>query len=221
MVGGVYPTRELSPGTITAVFRSLFSSLAVLLLVVACSVDVPNLDSPGTTIVCFGDSITYGVGGSPGRTYPEILAGHLGTEIINAGVPGETAADGTKRLDEVLAEDPWLVVVELGGNDLLQKRPLAETEEALRFILEGLLEAQVVPVLVEIRGPFGSDMGDLYRNLAKDYGVPLLEDVLPKILLTPRLKADPIHPNGDGYEKLALEVAGLLRPILEAREGLP
>jgi len=204
----------------TTVLRSPFPTLAAVLLLAACSIDVPNLDSPGTTIVCFGDSITYGVGASGGNTYPDFLAHRLGRDVINAGVPGETARDGSLRIEEVLAEDPWLVVVEFGGNDLLQKRPLSETETALRSILDGLLEAQVVPVLVEIRGPFGSDLGGLFQDLAREYQVPLLEDVLPKILLSPRLKADPIHPNRDGYEKLANELADLLQPILEARERL-
>jgi lysophospholipase L1-like esterase len=105
---------------------------------------VPNLDSPGRTIVCLGDSITAGVGAGPGEAYPELLAARLGTEVLNAGEPGDTAAQGLARLDDVLAEDPWMVVVELGGNDILRQVPPEQTERSLRRILDRLLAARVV-----------------------------------------------------------------------------
>lgn len=197
-----------------AFFLLGFSALA------ACGPQAPNLDSPGSTIVCFGDSITYGVGATPEEAYPAQLSSLLGTPAVNAGIPGETSIEGLRRLDEVLAEDPWLVIVEFGGNDLLQHRPIGETEASLRAILEALLEARVLPILVEIHGPFGGEMEDLFGELAADYGIPLLENVLPRILKTPRLKADPIHPNGDGYTVLAEELADLILPLLDAREKL-
>jgi lysophospholipase L1-like esterase len=193
--------------------------LPFFLLFYACGgPEVPHLDSPGHTIVCFGDSITYGIGADEAESYPQRLAQELGVDLINLGVPGDTAADGLARLPEVLAENPWLVVVEFGGNDILQRRPLEETEAALRGILEGLLEARVVPVLVEIRNPLdGKPMRELFARLQEEYGVPMVEDTLPRILTSPGLKADPIHPNAAGYEKLAAAVARELKPILRAR----
>lgn len=88
-------------------------ALPFLVLLAACRPDVPNLGSPGRTIVCLGDSITAGVGAGPGQAYPELLAARFGTEVINAGVSGETAAEGLARVDQVLAEDPWLVIEEV------------------------------------------------------------------------------------------------------------
>jgi lysophospholipase L1-like esterase len=170
------------------------------------------------TIVCFGDSITFGVGAQRGRTYPELLAERLSREVINAGVPGETSAEGLERLDEILDYDPWLVIVELGGNDLLQQKPRKETEDALRAIVQELLEAGTVPVLVEIHGPFGGAMEEIFEDLAEEYRIPLVEDVLPKILKTPSLKADPIHPNSAGYELLAEAVEKKVRPLIRQRE---
>ena len=61
-----------------------------LLLLAGCGPDIPNLDSPGSTIVCLGDSITSGVGAA-GQSYPGLLADKLGVEVINAGVPGDTS----------------------------------------------------------------------------------------------------------------------------------
>ncbi|MCH9648577.1 MAG: arylesterase [Deltaproteobacteria bacterium] len=168
--------------------------------------------------MCLGDSITAGVGAGPGGGYPEQLADLLKVEILNEGVSGDTSSQGLARLENVLDLDPWLVVVELGGNDLLQRRPIEDTERALRAIVEGLLEEQVLPVLVEIHGPLGGAFEELFEDLESDYRIPVLEDVLPRILRSPQLKNDPIHPNERGHALLAKELAGLLEPILEARQ---
>ncbi len=194
------------------------TSFLVAALVLGCGSPPPYLDSPGRLIVCFGDSITYGVGAAESETYPARLAEILDREILNEGIPGETASEGLARIDEILELDPWLVIVELGGNDLLQGRPFEETEAALRGILEELLAARVLPVLVEIHGPLGGAFEDLFKRLAAEYHVPLLEDVLPRILRSPRLKSDRIHPNKQGYQLLAEEMAELLGPILKARK---
>lgn len=193
--------------------------LPLLLAGLACRPHVPNLDSPGRTIVCLGDSITAGVGAGAGESYPERLAAELGVPVVNAGVPGDTAAQGLARLDGVLAHDPWLVVVELGGNDLLRQVPLESTERSLRAIVERILAARAVPLLVEVHGPFGGRYGALFERLAGDYDVPLIADALPDILADPALKSDEVHPNAAGYRKLAGAVADELAPLLAAREA--
>lgn len=193
-------------------------ALASLLLLAACRPDVPNLDSPGTTIVCLGDSITAGVGAEAGHSYPDVLAARLGEEVINAGVPGDTTEGALARLDQVLAEDPWLVIVELGGNDRLRQVPPERTEAALRTILQRLLAAHVVPVLVEFDAPFSGSYNAIYGRLADEYSVPMVEDVLGEILVDPALKSDPIHPNTRGHEMLAEAVVETVQPLLEAHQ---
>jgi acyl-CoA thioesterase-1 len=178
---------------------------------------VPNLDSPGSTIVCFGDSLTAGVGRGDGVTYPEHLGRQLGVEVVNAGVPGDTASQALRRLDGVLANDPWLVVVELGGNDMLRRVPLETTENAMSGIVERLLDAGVVPLLIEVRGPFGGRYGKLFDRLESRYGVPVIRDVLPKLLLDRRYKSDAIHLNSAGYERLADEVAQRVESLMRRR----
>ena len=191
--------------------------LPLVLLLAACRPDVPNLDSPGRTIVCLGDSITSGVGAAAGEAYPELLAARLGTEVINAGISGDTAAGGLARVDEVLAEDPWLVIVELGGNDVLRQVPPEETERSLRGILDRLLAARVVPVLVEVDAPFGGRYRDIYERLGDEYHVPVVDDALGDILRDRSLKSDTIHPNSRGQRILAEAVAAEIEPLIEAR----
>jgi acyl-CoA thioesterase I len=196
-------------------------ALPLLLFVVcgvACGPDVPNLDSPGRTIVVLGDSIASGVGAEAGEAYPDMLAARLGTEeVVNAGVSGNTTADGLARIDEVLAEDPWLVIVELGGNDFLRRVPPEQTERSLRGILDRLIAARVVPVLVELDAPFGGRYLEIYGRLGDEYQVPVVEDTLGEVLRDPSLKSDTIHPNAAGQKVLAEAVLEEIEPLIKAR----
>ena len=193
------------------------AALAAACLVLACARAVPNLDSPGQTIVCFGDSLTAGVGRGDGASYPEHLARRLDAEVVNAGVPGDTASQALRRIDRVLAADPWLVVIELGGNDILRRVPLETTESALDAILERILEAGVVPLLIEVRGPFGGRHSKLFDRLESRHGVPVIRNVLPKLLLDRRYKSDAIHLNAAGYERLADAVARRIETLMRRR----
>jgi acyl-CoA thioesterase I len=188
-----------------------------------CGGEVPNLDSRGSTIVCLGDSVTAGVGAGRGEGYPALLEAALGVEVIDAGVSGDTSADGRARLDQALAADPWLVVVALGGNDLLRRRPIEATEADLAAIVEGVLAAGAVPLLVEVRGPFGGGAGAMFARLGKRYGVPVVTDVVGEVLSDRRLKSDSIHPNAAGYAAIAAALAEAIEPLVaeRRRRGLP
>lgn len=171
-------------------------------------------------MVCLGDSITDGVGRGEAPGYPARLAELLGVPVVELGVAGDTAAEGRARLGQALAADPWLVIVELGGNDLLRRRPPADTERDLAAIVEGVLAAGAVPMLVAVEAPLvpgGAAYGEVYRRLGERYGVPVVADALADILADPRLKSDPIHPNGAGYERLAREVAAAVEPLVAER----
>ena len=74
---------------------------------------------PYNTIICFGDSLTFGTGAEAGMDYPSQLSQMIAKPVINAGVPGDTTARALKRLQrDVLARSPDLVLITLGGNDL-------------------------------------------------------------------------------------------------------
>jgi lysophospholipase L1-like esterase len=182
--------------------------------------EVPNLDSPGKTIVCLGDSITSGVGAEPGQPYPALLAARLGTQVINEGVAGDTAEQGLARVDKALADDPWLVIVELGGNDILNRIPPERTEAALRQIVQRLLAAKVAVVLVELEVPFAGRYAEIYSRLGDEFNIPVLDDTLGDILTDAALKADPIHPNARGHEVLAAALADEIEPIIKERREI-
>ncbi len=56
-------------------------------------------DLAGQTIICFGDSLTYGTGAGDGMDYPSQLSKMIATPVINAGVPGDTTARALQRLE--------------------------------------------------------------------------------------------------------------------------
>lgn len=109
-----------------------FAALAVLL---GCGQDVPRITplSQSDVIVAFGDSLTFGTGAAPAESYPEVLSKLAGRTVVNAGVPGEQTSGGLRRLEETLAEHrPKLLLLCLGGNDMLRKVDAAVTEGNLR-----------------------------------------------------------------------------------------
>ena len=197
----------------TRVLRSL---VLIVPLLGACRPDVPNLDSRGRTIVVLGDSIAAGFGSGAGEAFPDLLAEKLGTEVVNAGVSGNTTADGLRRVDEAMDEDPWMVIVELGGNDILRRVPPEQTEANLRRILERVIAGRAVPVLVEIDAPFAGRYREIYERLGDELDVPVVEDVVGEILRDPSLKSDQIHPNAAGQRKLAEGIAEEIQPLLAA-----
>jgi len=197
---------------------------ALCALLVACGGSPQSAPlPPGSVVLAFGNSVTYGTGAAGGEDYPTRLAALTGWTIENAGVPGDTAEAAKGRLPALLeAQRPALVIVELGGNDFLRRRPAAGVKEDLRQMLAAVRQAGAIPVLVGVPeisflGAVASRHSDspIYAELAKEEGVLLIEEVFSRVLSDPALKADPIHPNAAGYRRLAEGIAAAL-----ARQGL-
>ena len=188
-----------------AVRRYLFALVAVLFLV-ACdrAPTLPRL-SPHDVIVAFGDSLTHGTGASEDTAYPAVLATLSGHIVINAGVPGDTTTTGLQRLPAVLAEyKPRLVLLCLGGNDMLHQQPAATTENNLRLLVQTIRASGADVVLIGVPEPklFGG-APDFYAKVAKDMKLPLEDDAFNDVLKDNRLKSDPIHANAAGYRVVA------------------
>ncbi len=179
--------------------------------------DIRNLQSRGETVICFGDSLTEGVGAGSGEDYPSLLGRQLKLPIVNAGRRGDTAADGLSRVEqEVLARNPRLVVVLFGGNDFLRQVPLAETRKNLEEIVRRIQERGAMVVLVGLRlGLFTDEYSPVYEEIAGKTGALYIPQVLKGILSDPKLKSDTIHPNGAGYRIMAERILEQVRPLLE------
>lgn len=191
-----------------------FFAVCLVLFVAACerAPTLPRL-SPHDVIVAFGDSLTYGTGASADAAYPAVLAGLTGRTVINAGVPGDTTDSGLQRLPAVLAEHkPRLVLLALGGNDMLRRLPPAATENNLRLLVRTIRASGAEVVLIGIPEPklFGG-APDFYTRVAEDARVPLESETFNDVLKDNRLKSDPIHANAAGYRQIAERLAEFLK----------
>jgi len=192
----------------------LLAGVLLAFFLAACE-QAPTLPklSAHDIIVAFGDSLTHGTGASADTAYPAVLSTLTGHTVINAGVPGNTTADGLARLPDVLAEyKPRLVLLCLGGNDMLRRVPETETENNLRLLVRTIRAAGAEVVLVGVPEPklFGGAPA-FYEKLAGELQVPLEQDVFVEVLKDNRLKSDPIHANAEGYRVVAERLAGFLR----------
>lgn len=196
---------------------ALLAVLLVLLVLLAGGCDrTPALDrlAAGDTVLAFGDSLTRGTGAPLQQSYPARLARLIGRPVVNAGVPGETSAEGARRLPSVLEEvRPALVLLCHGGNDILRGMDLSAARRNLEAMV-GMARAtgaQVVLIGVPRRSLLLRNTAGFYGEVAESMDIPLEDEALEDILGDDRLKSDAVHPNAEGYRRLAQAVAELLQ----------
>lgn len=202
--------------------RAFILALAGAGLLAACggSASLPAVPR-GSAVLAFGDSVTFGTGAEPGEDWPTQLAALTHWSVVNAGIPGDTAEAAGSRIQALLDEhQPVLVIVELGGNDFLRRRPPSAVKEDLRRIVQAAKAARAGVVLVAVpelsllgvvtRKPTDSP---IYEQLREEENVPVIAEVFSDILSQPELCADSIHPNAQGYQRMADEVFKALKAI--------
>ncbi len=161
-------------------------------------------------IVALGDSLTAGYGladkdGFVPRLQAALAKNGIDADIANAGVSGDTAADGLARLDWSVPQGTDAVIVELGANDMLRGIKPEVTRAALDAILQRLTARHISVLLCGMRAApnLGADYGQaferIYPELAAKYGVLLypffLDGVAADLNLT---QQDGMHPNPTG-----------------------
>jgi acyl-CoA thioesterase I len=195
-------------------------------LIVACALAACSRKPPtaaalpaGSSVLALGDSITFGTGADSAAAYPAQLAALTGWNVVNGGVPGDTAAQALERLPALLAEHkPVLVIVSIGGNDFLRRLPASDTEAALRRTIALAREAGAQVLLAAVPQPsigaaLGAGLSDhpLYAKLADELKLPLHAHGWAKVLGDDRLRSDQIHANAAGYRAFAEGLAATLR----------
>ena len=176
-----------------------------------------------TVLVAFGDSLTAGYGLVPEEAFPVQLESRLkkdgyNVSVINQGISGDTSAGGAARLDEVFRKNPYMVIIELGGNDLLRGLPIADTNMYLSVIMKRLSNAHIKMVLTGQVAPMtlGNKYATAYNNmfpeLAKTYKAILYPNFLENAFGVPgMMQQDGIHPTKEG---VAVIVSGIT-PLIE------
>lgn len=206
--------------------RHFILLIAVLVLAAACSKVKQEAIPAGSRVLALGDSLTAGAGVTPEEAWPDLLANRTGWVVINGGVSGDTSGAALLRLPALLEQhDPVLVLVALGGNDMLRHIPQQETIANLEKIV-GLIKAHGAKTVL-LATPNPSLMGavfqhlsaaDFYRQVADAQQVPLIEDAIAEVISDPQMKGDQLHPNAAGHALLSEKIFEDLKTIGYARE---
>lgn len=202
-------------GNSLLLWRALAAWLLLAIFLAGCGEKVPRVSpvGPNDVIVAFGDSLTYGTGAAEAESYPAVLAQLVNRNVVRAGVPGEMTAGGLTRLESVIEQHrPALMIVCLGGNDMLRRVDDAQIRGNLREIIKAIRARGISVVLVGVPKPaLITSAPAFYGELAKEFGIPYEGKIVTSVLYKSELKSDSIHPNAQGYRKMAEAIAELLK----------
>jgi len=170
----------------------------------------------GENIICFGDSLTSGFGASSGMDYPSQLSRMIGRPVINAGRSGDTTVSALARLDrDVLSRTPRIVLVTLGGNDLVRGMDRPQAFRNLKMIITSIQKQGALVIIGGVEAPiWGRGFEKGYQEVSKETGAVLIPDILKGITGNPKLMHDAIHPNDSGYAVMARYFHEAMKPYL-------
>ena len=186
-------------------------------------------ENSGKLVVAFGDSLYAGYGVLPQESFPADLqkalaADGIAATVHNAGVSGDTSAAGLARLAftlDGLPRKPDLVIVGLGGNDMLRGIDPEQTRANLTAICEEL-KKRGIPIMLtgmlaapNMGADYAGRFNPIYADLAKRYGATLYPFFLDGVVGTPSLMLpDHIHPNPRGIDRIVGKVAPVVADAL-------
>ncbi len=178
-------------------------------------------------IIVLGDSLTAGLGLDIADCFPSVLQKRLQEKgldykVVNAGVSGDTAAGGLRRLEWALGEgEPRILIVALGGNDGLRGLPPTQLEQNLASIIEAGQKRGLTVILAGMEAPpnygpeYTAAFRQTYKDLANKYKLTLIPFLLQGVAGDPSLnQSDGIHPNARGAQVVADLVWSALEPAV-------
>ena len=184
---------------------------------VAPVVAVPSPQAAATAprVVVLGDSLTAGLGLPKEQAYPALLQTKLresgrDIEVVNAGVSGDTSADGLRRANWALEGDIKLLILALGANDGLRGLPVAQMKDNLQRIIHRARQRAIPVLLVGIEAPpnygerYGAAFRQAFSELARENDVAFVPFLLEGVAGVPNLnQRDGVHPTRAGAARIA------------------
>lgn len=178
-------------------------------------------------IVFFGNSLTAAYQLSPEQGFPALIQEKIDSlglpyTCVNAGLSGETTADGVARIDWILQQSVDIFVLELGGNDALRGLPLVESRKNLQTIIDKV-KAKYPDCKIVVAGmmappnlgAYAKDFQKIFPEIAKKNDAALIPFLLEGVGGDPKLNLpDGIHPTAEGHKILTETVWKILKPLL-------
>ncbi len=190
----------------------------------------PSQQEKSRTIVAFGDSLTAGYGVALDESYPSILEKKLreqgfAIQVINMGVSGETSLGALQRLTFVAQQNPEIVLLGIGANDMLRGMPPDDLFRNIEEIVTFFQNKNITVVLLGMKSvssngeDYSKKFNAVYVDIAKKYNLSLVPFFLENVALNASLNIpDGIHPNKEGYEKIVKDtILPVLLPVLEGK----
>lgn len=202
---------------------TFLAAITALMLSTLLPVQVIRADDT-VRILAFGDSLTAGYGLSEADGFTAQLALGLTkmgrkVAVINGGVSGDTTTGGLARLDWSLSDQPQVMLLELGGNDMLRGLPPETVRANLEQIIEKAQQAKVTVMLIGMRAApnlgaaYQQQFDGLYPDLAKAHDLVFYPFMLDGVAGNPALmQSDGIHANPQG---VAVIVQRMLPSVLQ------
>lgn len=202
--------------------RIIVSVALCLSLLTVTALEFPHRKLPvirgaeSSHLVVIGDSISSGISQRV-PSWPSILEETTGISVKNLAKPGATVADGCAMAEKVSPEDR-LVLVEIGGNDLISGTSSVEFERSLNLLLKRLVGPGRTVVMFELPLlPNRISYGRIQRRLASKYGVWLIpKRYFAAVIGGARATTDGLHLSQDGARRMALLVKTVLSPVLKS-----
>ncbi|SCM78099.1 Arylesterase [uncultured Pleomorphomonas sp.] len=199
----------------------------IFAFVLALLAGIVGAEAKTMRIVALGDSLTAGYGVLSQEAFPDRLEAALvkrghDVDIVNAGVSGDTVADGLARLDWALADGADGVIVELGANDMLRGHDPALVRDSLDELLSRLDDTGL-PVLVagmraapNLGADYAARFDPIFPELAEKHGALLYPFFLDGVASDASLnQADRMHPNAAGVEIIVERILPSVEALIE------
>lgn len=195
--------------------------LAVLICLVAAGMEIPYhlpkalalRGSPKFAVI--GDSVTAGMGGEK-TTWPKLLAAAHAVDVTDLAFAGATVKTALRQA-ESLPDDCTLVLLEIGGNDVLGSTKSADFDRHLAALLEKTSRPDRTVVMFELPLPPGAnEFGRIQRQRAAEFGVVLVpKRAFAEVLSGEGATLDSVHLDRRGHERMAALVWSIIRPAYE------
>ena len=186
----------------------------------------------GNAVLVVGDSLSAGYGVARERGWVALLERRLagrdqGWTVVNASISGDTTSGGVMRLPAAMeANNPQVVILELGGNDGLRGQPLALIRANLATMIELCRRRGARVLLLGMRIPpnygpvYTSGFEAVFESLHEHYDVAFVPFFLDGIALDPQLMQDDgIHPTEAAQPGMLDTIWGALEPLVEQVEN--